>query len=72
MVDALPSARFVAILREPVAGAHSHNWFARCKGKESLGGFAEAVAAGQSGWPRARMASRLPFRTCTTATTSDS
>ncbi|MCZ3386557.1 MAG: sulfotransferase [Actinomycetia bacterium] len=45
MVDALPSARFVAILREPVSRAYSHYWFARSKGKESLSTFAEAVAA---------------------------
>lgn len=45
MVDALPAARFVAILREPVSRAYSHYWFARSKGKESLATFAEAVAA---------------------------
>ncbi len=45
MVDALPTARFVAILREPVSRAYSHYWFARSKGKESLETFAEAVAA---------------------------
>lgn len=45
MIDALPAARFVAILREPVSRAYSHYWFARSKGKESLGSFAEAVAA---------------------------
>lgn len=45
MVDALPEARFVAILREPVSRAYSHYWFARSKGKEPLETFAEAVAA---------------------------
>lgn len=45
MVSALPEARFVAILREPVARAYSHYWFARSKGRESIGTFAEAVAA---------------------------
>ena len=45
MAEALPSARFVAILREPVARAYSHYWFARSKGKEPLTTFAEAVAA---------------------------
>lgn len=45
MVSALPEARFVAILREPVARAYSHYWFARSKGREPLETFAEAVAA---------------------------
>jgi hypothetical protein len=45
MVDALPAARFVAILREPVSRAYSHYWFARSKGKEPSESFADAVAA---------------------------
>jgi hypothetical protein len=45
MIDALPEARFVAILREPVSRAYSHYWFARSKGKEPLESFADAVAA---------------------------
>lgn len=44
MVQALPEARFVAILREPVSRAYSHYWFARSKGREPLESFAEAVA----------------------------
>lgn len=45
MVQTLPEARFIAILREPVSRAHSHYWFARSKGKENLGTFREAVEA---------------------------
>lgn len=45
MVSALPDAKFVMILREPVSRAYSHYWFARSKGKEPLQTFDEAVAA---------------------------
>lgn len=45
MVDALPSARFIVVLREPVGRAYSHYWFARSKGRESLESFEAAIAA---------------------------
>jgi hypothetical protein len=45
MTAALPKARFVVILREPVSRAYSHYWFARSKGREPLGSFEQAVAA---------------------------
>ena len=45
MISALPEARFVAILREPVSRGYSHYWFARSKGKEPLETFEEAVQA---------------------------
>jgi hypothetical protein len=45
MLDALPDARFVAVLREPVSRAYSHYWFARSKGREPRESFASAIAA---------------------------
>jgi hypothetical protein len=41
---AVPEARLVAILRDPVARAYSHYWHNRSVGRETLG-FAEALAA---------------------------
>ncbi len=45
LVDTLPDAKFVAILRDPVARAYSQYWFARSKGVESEDSFAAAIAA---------------------------
>ncbi len=45
MTDALPSASFIAILREPISRAYSHYWFSRSKNAEQIGTFAEAVEA---------------------------
>jgi plasmid stabilization system protein ParE len=41
----LPTAKFVAILREPVARAYSQYWFARSKGVERAKSFAAAIEA---------------------------
>lgn len=40
----LPAARFIVLLRDPVARAYSHYWHERSRGREPLS-FAEAVAA---------------------------
>lgn len=45
MAETLPSALFVAILREPVSRAYSQYWFARSKKVEDIPTFAEAIAA---------------------------
>lgn len=45
MAEALPSASFIAVLREPVSRAYSHYWFSRSKGAEQLETFAEAIEA---------------------------
>ena len=45
MVDSLPDAVFVAVLREPVARAYSHYWFSRSKQVEPIASFSEAIAA---------------------------
>jgi hypothetical protein len=45
MAAALPDARFVAILREPVSRAYSHYWHSRRLGVEPLETFEAAVAA---------------------------
>ena len=41
---ALPDARLIVILRDPLSRAHSHYWLNRAKGIERLG-FADAIAA---------------------------
>lgn len=43
MAEALPTAQFIAILREPVSRAYSQYWFARSKGVETAQTFAEAI-----------------------------
>lgn len=45
LATTLPTAKFVAILREPVARAYSQYWFARSKGAESEDSFAAAIDA---------------------------
>ena len=45
MAEALPSASFIAVLREPVSRAYSHYWFARSKNAEEIETFAEAIEA---------------------------
>lgn len=42
MAEHVPGARLIALLREPVARAHSHWWMNVSRGRETLG-FAEAV-----------------------------
>ena len=44
MAAALPKARLIAILRDPVDRAYSHYWLNRARGREDLG-FPEAVEA---------------------------
>ncbi len=44
MAAALPEARLIVILRDPLSRAYSHYWLNRAKGIERLG-FAEAIAA---------------------------
>lgn len=44
IAEALPDARLVALLRDPVERAHSHWWHRHSRGEEPLG-FEEAVAA---------------------------
>ena len=45
LADTLPTAHFIAILREPVSRAYSQYWFSRSKGVETMDSFADAVAA---------------------------
>lgn len=45
MAAALPEARFIAILREPVSRAYSQYWFARRKKTEKLETFEAAIQA---------------------------
>lgn len=42
MADAVPSARLIAVLRDPVARAYSHYWMERMRGRERRS-FAQAV-----------------------------
>jgi len=44
IAEVVPSARLIAILRNPVDRAYSHYWRVRSRGREPLG-FAEAIAA---------------------------
>lgn len=43
MVRTLPDARFICVLRDPVARAYSHYWHAREKGPEKARSFEEAL-----------------------------
>ena len=42
--QSLPEARFIAILRDPIARAHAHWWMKKCQGIETLD-FAAAIEA---------------------------